>query len=120
MYEAMLNERLDGLLAYLDRLTALEIAGYMCSREITECIDEYRLWSGISSGVEFNREAEFNVVLASKTEGAPFEEWAAIHVKKGVSIKRTIDELRTVGFRIFTVNRGVGMVDDFVKGGIIQ
>lgn len=34
----MKNEKLDGLLAYLDRLTALEIAGFRCSREITECI----------------------------------------------------------------------------------
>lgn len=36
------NDKLAMLLAYLDRLHALNTFGYNCSREIAECIKEIR------------------------------------------------------------------------------
>lgn len=42
MSGALENERLNGLLAYLDRLIALEHGSYTLTREVMECITAIR------------------------------------------------------------------------------
>lgn len=54
----MNNERLDGLLAYLDRLVLLNADSYRCTEEITECIGWIReeITKEPKDTIEFNGE----------------------------------------------------------------
>lgn len=59
-----MNERMNGLLAYLDRLIALEGVGFMSKREVTECIKAIREELALGTEVKANIHAGEFVVTS--------------------------------------------------------
>ncbi|MGN7387738.1 hypothetical protein [Sporosarcina sp. SAFN-015] len=67
-----MNERINGLLAYLDRLITLEDTTYNCHREITECIQAARYELGLvplkESGITLQKGDEMTVIFTDRSE----------------------------------------------------
>lgn len=111
-----MSEKVGGLLAYLDRLAALEATGIRCTREISECVNALRFELGLGLSTKFNRESTWNIVQAAKEEGDQHKDLDTFIVRNNESVDDKITELRARGYRIFYLARGVGVVDDFIGG----
>lgn len=111
----MENERLNGLLAYMDRLISLEDGSYTLTREVFEGIAEVRAELDIGLGVEFNRKGGWHVVQAAREEGVEPKYIDTFIVRFDESVPDKITELKAQGYRIFYVAKGIGIVDGFIK-----
>ncbi|MET3658510.1 hypothetical protein [Sporosarcina psychrophila] len=109
--------RVGNLLAYMDRLIALENGdSFRCGREIGESIAEVRAELDIGLGVEFNRKGGWHVVQAAKEEGVAPKYVDTFIVRFDESVPDKITDLKAQGYRIFYVARGIGIVDGFIEG----
>lgn len=112
-----MTKKTDDLLAYFDRLIAAERSEYHCSREIGEVIHEIRkeMELGVYGSLQIARDSTWNILQAAKIEGASWDEIDMFTLDMSENIVDKINELRREGYRIFSVYKPIGVIDDFIK-----